>query len=473
PSPVVSVAVLPLADGTNGADMAPVVDGLTDALTNDLARFAGLRVTARSSAFVFRDSAQDPRTVGQALGAEYLLQGRVAAAGERLQVYLRLVRSADGSESWSRAFVVPAASLFQLASRVSRDVAGVVGVPADPAGTDAASAPPRPRNPKAFDAYIRALYAHRTTTLQGWNEAARSADECTRLEPAFAGCFTMKGVALFSLMTAAAASADPAMRAAAEGALRTALSLDPNDGLAHANLGGMAMLFDLDWPRAKAHYEMAMRLSPLAAEAYAGGLLLAGRAVEAEAFYLRAKDVDPMSLAIRMKLALTYGMTRRLDEAFAALDDVERMSPENPAVWMQRAWLQIQDGDLAAARSTLARTRARVPQLPELLLAEAWVAAAAGESGGMAAIEAWDATYGRYAPYAVGLAYLHAGRVEIAARRILDAVATRDARAAYIVLDPALDPLRRRPEFRAIWDAVPNLTTDAAYPGGWPPAASR
>lgn len=47
---------------------------------------------------------------------------------------------------------------------------------------------------------------------------------------------------------------------------------------------------------------------------------------------------------------------------------------------------------------------------------------------------------------------------------LLDAIARHDPGAAMIVVDHDLDPIRPTPEFRAISDAVPNLTVDAVFP---------
>ena len=58
---------------------------------------------------------------------------------------------------------------------------------------------------------------------------------------------------------------------------------------------------------------------------------------------------------------------------------------------------------------------------------------------------------------------------------LLDAIARHDSGASMIVVDHDLDPIRRSPEFRAAWDAVPNLTVAAVFPGRAvaPPAPPR
>ena len=52
------------------------------------------------------------------------------------------------------------------------------------------------------------------------------------------------------------------------------------------------------------------------------------------------------------------------------------------------------------------------------------------------------------------------------ARWLLRAIAQHDQAAATLIMESGLDPIRDTPEFRAVWDAVPRLTTDTPFPGG-------
>ncbi|MFN7976703.1 MAG: hypothetical protein U0P30_01120 [Vicinamibacterales bacterium] len=324
----------------------------------------------------------------------------------------------------------------------------------------------RPRNPRAFDAYIRGLAAYRTATLDGYREAERGAAECIRLEPSFARAHTLLGIARYATLSAVGGVPDATRLQEARDDFDTALSHDPDDALAHANLAGMTFEFDYDWPAAREHYQRALSLSPQAIEAYAGGLLLAGHGAEAERQYRRAKDLDPMSLAIRMKLIFTLSVLSRPQEALAMVDDLETMAPANPAWLPLRAGLWMQSGDTVRAADYVAKLRSAMPTLPQLPLAEARLAHLAGlHDEALAKLAAVEPVLGRQYPYAVGASYAAIGEAGRAARFLLDAIARRDPGAAMIVVDHDLDPIRRAPEFRAVWDAVPNLTVDAVFPG--------
>lgn len=70
-----SIAVLPFADFSPDADHAWFADGLTGEILNALARLRDLRVASRSSAFRFRDAAQDIPGVAAELGVAPILEG--------------------------------------------------------------------------------------------------------------------------------------------------------------------------------------------------------------------------------------------------------------------------------------------------------------------------------------------------------------------------------------------------------------
>ncbi len=464
-TPAATLAVLPLTNLTGDASMDAFVDGLTDELTDGLSRVPGLRVTARSSAFVFRQTAQDVRAVGRSLGVSHLVEGSVQKDGTRMKVTTRLVRSDDGSQIWSRSWIVPADDIFRVQASVTRMVADAIDpelLVARPLGSRV-----RPRNTRAFDAYVRGLAAFRTMTPAGFREAERGAEECIRLEPSFARAHTLWGIARYAALSSAGGAPDLRQVQAARDALTRALAYDSDDALAHANLGGIALEFDYDWPTARDHYQRAMSLSPQAIEPYAGGLLLAGHGAEAEQQYRRAKDQDPMSLGVRMKLILTLSVLSRPQEALALLDDLELMAPGNPAWLMMRGGLLLQSGDGPAAMIAIEKARAAMPGLPQLVLVEAVALDAVGRRDeAFQKIASVEPVVGPRFPYALGQAYAALGEADRAARWLLDAIARHDPGAARIVTDRGLDPIRQSPEFRAVWDAVPNLTTDAVFPGG-------
>ena len=72
-----SIAVLPFENGTGNTESEYLCDGLTESLINTLSQIPDLKVISRRSAFAFKNSEDDPQTIGRKLHVQALLMGRL------------------------------------------------------------------------------------------------------------------------------------------------------------------------------------------------------------------------------------------------------------------------------------------------------------------------------------------------------------------------------------------------------------
>lgn len=151
-----SIAVLPFADFSADADHAWFADGLTDEILNALARIRDLRVASRSSAFQYRDAAQDIPKVAAELGVAHILEGSVRRAGDRIRVTAQLIRASDDAHLWSDTYDANSEDSIEIQEKIAFEIASVLHTAMDPeelrrmveAGTD--SIP-------AWESYLRLL----------------------------------------------------------------------------------------------------------------------------------------------------------------------------------------------------------------------------------------------------------------------------------------------------------------------------
>jgi TolB-like protein len=91
-SPVIhSLAVLPLQNLSNDPDQDYFSDGMTDALTTELAQIRALRVISRASAAHFSGSRQTLPDVGRNLGADAIVEGSVSRSENRVRITAQLI----------------------------------------------------------------------------------------------------------------------------------------------------------------------------------------------------------------------------------------------------------------------------------------------------------------------------------------------------------------------------------------------
>jgi len=95
-SPIVSVAVLPIADLNSDAENRSFCEGLMDELIHALAESGDLMVVARTSLLQYRNTLIDIRDIGHQLGADAIIEGSVVREASRRRVSIRLIDSRTG-----------------------------------------------------------------------------------------------------------------------------------------------------------------------------------------------------------------------------------------------------------------------------------------------------------------------------------------------------------------------------------------
>ncbi|MEE8214526.1 MAG: adenylate/guanylate cyclase domain-containing protein, partial [Alphaproteobacteria bacterium] len=100
----VGIAVLPFDNMSGDPAQDYFSDGITEDLITDLSRISGLFVIARSTMFSYKGQAIRVRQVGQELGVQYVLEGSVRRAGDRVRVNAQLIDAATGHHLWAERF---------------------------------------------------------------------------------------------------------------------------------------------------------------------------------------------------------------------------------------------------------------------------------------------------------------------------------------------------------------------------------
>jgi TolB-like protein/DNA-binding winged helix-turn-helix (wHTH) protein len=228
-SPRVTLVVLPFTNLTGDANQEYLTDGLTEEVISRLARAdrARLGVIARTSAMVYKTRPRNVADIGRDVNADYLLEGSVRRAGDRLRVTAQLIRVSDQTHYWARDFDRPSGDLLDLQS----DIAGVIASHLLP--QLAAARSPTPvfvPKPAAYEAYLQARFHHAQATVNGIERALPFYVAAIEQDPQFALAHAERARALiFATRTRPA----EALRLARESAER-AVTLAPD--LPHAHL---------------------------------------------------------------------------------------------------------------------------------------------------------------------------------------------------------------------------------------------
>ena len=143
------VVVLPFENISRDPEQSYFADGLVADITTALSRVRSLAVVARNSAFAYRGRAVDVRLVGTELGVDYVLEGSVRRAGERLRVAAQLIDAKTGAHVWARNFGGMGADVFDMQDAIVEQVAFVIEPQIRRAEIEKAKA----KRPESLDVY--------------------------------------------------------------------------------------------------------------------------------------------------------------------------------------------------------------------------------------------------------------------------------------------------------------------------------
>lgn len=317
------LVVLPF-DNLGPPDDEYFADGMTEEITNRLARLSGLEVIARTSAIQYTHTTKLPQQIGNELGVQYLLEGTVrweklSDGTSRVRISPQLIRVAGATHVWAEPYEAPlvAASVFQLQADIAEHVAQAMNVTlldgvrlARPPTVDA----------EAYNLYLLGRYHFGRGTPAEWRRSIGYYEQALQRDSAFALAFV--GLADARAFLAYLGRERPLdVFPAARAAVLKAIALDSTLGEAHASLGLILAGYDRDFTQAETEFRKALALSPnsVYAHLWYAFFVLSPLARHDESITLlkRAVELDPVSLEVHNRLGFANFMARRYDAAIA------------------------------------------------------------------------------------------------------------------------------------------------------------
>lgn len=176
------LAVLPFRNLSQDADAGYFADGVVADIITALSRFRSFRVISRNTVFARRSHDADIRQAAADLGADYLVEGDIRRAGERLRISVRLVPGDDGLTLWAERFDGTLEDVFAFQDQITEAVASRLRPAVEQAETTR-SLRDRPKSFAAYDVYLRALALIGEETPDGNLKAHALLLQALELEP--------------------------------------------------------------------------------------------------------------------------------------------------------------------------------------------------------------------------------------------------------------------------------------------------
>ena len=354
-----SIAVLAFDNMSGDPEQEYFSDGITEDIITALSRFRELFVVARNSSFSYKGKSTKVQEIGRDLGVDYLVEGSVRKAHQRVRITVQLVEAASGNHIWAERYDRELEDMFDLQDEITQAIATVLPLRLQVAQLASARMKPS-KNLTAYDCYLRARWRYDRTSesvedvLKLLNTAVNIDPECAHAHAFIAF------VQAYSVFSFSPLETDPTI--AAKSHIKRALALAEDDHQIHS-IAASVYIMSGEHDLAALHCQKSLALNPndfLARivigiiESYSGnaekGVELISAALNheplapdslledlAEANYM-ARDYE-RALVIYQRwqnpplhtfahMAACYAQLGRMDEARAAVATFEAARPE-------------------------------------------------------------------------------------------------------------------------------------------------
>lgn len=330
-TPISSLAVMPFTNVSADPGAEYLCDGLTDSIINHLSQLPNLKVMSRNAVFRYKGKEIDAREVGQQLGVQSVLTGRVSQRGDMLSITLELVDARDGSHLWGAPYDQKLSDLVTIQREIPIEVADNLRI--------TLSSEERQHltkrytdNAEAYRLYLKGRYFWDKRTREGIEKAAETFRQAIDLDPNYALAYAgLADCYLFNKSGLSPSDTTPKAKAAAQ----KALELDNTLAEAHTTLGFIKERYEFDWAGAEQSYQRALELNPnypIAHQFYGGWFVQTGRTQEGLREAQRALELDPLSSTLNWYLGFMLFFARRYDEAERQMQETLQLQPDSPLV---------------------------------------------------------------------------------------------------------------------------------------------
>jgi len=317
--PAKSIAVLYFENMSPDPESDYYCAGITEDILTDLSKLEELSVVSRTDVLPFRGKQVNIRQVAEALRVNYVLEGSVRKAGNRIRITAQLIDARDGYHLWADRFDGLVDDIFDLQAEVAHQIASALKVSLS--ASDEESLARRPTDDvRAYDFFMRGRDYLNRRGKANTEAAIRMFEHALEIDGGFAAAYAGLGEAFADMYEWYDGGSDWLSRAIAMD--QEALDRDP---------GSVDARFALAMVYSHQH-----------------------RYAEARRSLLSVLEADPQHVAARIRLGIlterTAGNAGALEEALAHYQQAVELRPGDEEPWRCLAALYQKLGNGEAAQ---------------------------------------------------------------------------------------------------------------------------
>ncbi len=428
--------------------------GLADAITTRLSKIRRFVVRPTSSVMRFENELNDPIRVGNELGVEFILDGHIKKANNRLRVTVQLLNVAKNATVWATSIDETVGDIFSLEDTISTKVTEAL-LP-HLSETELEQFQKRgTKNSEAYEHYLRGRFHFSAFTEDGFARAIVSYHKAIAEDPNYAHPYS--GIADYYNWLGIFGVLPPreCFQAATEAATK-AVELDNQLAEAHTSLGFSVHAGNYDWAKAEYHFLRSLELNPNYVTNYTWMAIqrfTEGRFDEGIRYAKRSIELDPFSAFNQHNLGWGLYYARRFDESIKQYQNLLENFPQYGLGFYAISKVYRTVGRFDEALKASEKANELFENSVFAMLGQAESFAAAGQIAEAEKLLEKLKNFAKdrfVSPYQFALVYCYLGKKENAFAALDEAFEVKEAWLNWLNTEPAFDILRGDEKFDGI-----------------------
>jgi len=329
-----SIAVLAFDNLSGDPEQEYFSDGITEEIIIALSKVPKLFVIARNSTFTYKGKPVKVQQVSQELGVQYVVEGSVRKAENRIRITAQLIDALTGHHVWAEKYDRDDKDIFAVQDEITKKIITALQIKL----TEGEQAGIYARGTDNLEAYLKAMKANwlqSQPTRESVVQARQLAEEAIKLDPDYA--FPYKILGSYHMWAYWFSKNPKESFNRGIGLFRKAIELDDSLAIAHIALGYYLMQAR-KYDTALAEGKRAFELEPNSADVingYATILTMVGEYDQAIPLFKDAIRLNPKPPTTYLRFyGIAFRDSGRYDEAIIQAQKATEQEPKDLIAWI-------------------------------------------------------------------------------------------------------------------------------------------
>jgi adenylate cyclase len=330
-------------------------DGITEEIINALARIDRLKITSRTSSFMFKGSATSLSDIADQLHVNTILEGSVRLSGNKMRITAQLIDVAEDSHFWSETWDRSRDDLFEVQDEISLQIADRLREHVGHFDIDDHLVSPHTDDINAYEWYLKGRFHFSKWNPEDCNASIACHEKALAIDPQMIDALVGLADSYSFLAVAGFAPREDSWSKAVE-ALDKAKQIDPDHAGLNYLLANHAFFIRADFSTALEYTSKSIKSQPNYPEAHRMMCFLhglKGDVKQATQHILYAKSVDPINPETLFFEANHYYRTGNTSLSKQMLDQLLEENPQNVPAIMVSCYIHLLENQLDQAESLI------------------------------------------------------------------------------------------------------------------------